>query len=217
MLPLHKIDGDGRRMLEYYRGLLLGIEDLKKQGVSDFENPSVTRHIHAEATPQHFSLTEDALIEKGTLAKLNPPFREEADRQAIIEGLKDGTIDLIATDHAPHSKEEKEKSITEAPSGMIGLETAFALAITHLVNEAGMSLSDVIKKITINPAKLYNFERGSLSVGAPADITIADINEKWIVNEKDFKSKSSNSPFIKEELTGRVKITICDGEIVYKN
>lgn len=192
-------------------------EDLKKQGVSDFENPSVTRHIHAEATPQHFSLTEDALIEKGTLAKLNPPFREEADRQAIIEGLKDGTIDLIATDHAPHSKEEKEKSITEAPSGMIGLETAFALAITHLVNEAGMSLSDVIKKITINPAVLYNFDRGSLSEGAPADITIADIKEKWIVNEKDFKSKSSNSPFIKEELTGRVKITICDGEIVYKN
>ena len=183
-------------------------EDLKKQGV---------RHIHAEATPQHFSLTEDALIEKGTLAKLNPPFREEADRLAIIEGLKDGTIDLIATDHAPHSKEEKEKSITEAPSGMIGLETAFALAITHLVNEAGMSLSDVIKKITINPAVLYNFNRGTLSLGAPADITIADINEKWIVSENDFISKSSNSPFIGEELTGRVKITICDGKIVYQN
>lgn len=182
-------------------------EDLKTQGV---------RHIHAEATPQHFSLTEDALIKKGTLAKLNPPFREEADRLAIIEGLKDGTIDLIATDHAPHSREEKEKRITEAPSGMIGLETAFALAITHLVNEAGMSISDVVKKITINPAVLYDFNRGTLSVGAPADITIADIKQKWIVNESDFKSKSCNSPFVGEELTGKIKVTICDGEIVYK-
>ncbi len=194
-------------------------EDLLKENHEKVfaENPELTRHIHAEATPQHFSLTEDALIKKGTLAKLNPPFREEEDRQAIIKGLKDGTIDLIATDHAPHSKEEKEKSITEAPSGMIGLETAFALAITHLVNEAGMDLSDVVKKITINPAKLYHFDRGTLTKGKAADITIADIKEEWIVSEEDFRSKSSNSPFIGEKLTGRVKITICDGEIVYKN
>ena len=193
------------------------IEDLKSQGIeieSDFEHcdKNFVRHIHAEATPQHFSLTEDALIAKGTLAKLNPPFREESDRLAIIEGLKDGTIDLIATDHAPHSKEEKEKSITDAPSGMIGLETAFALAITHLYHEAGMPLSDIIAKLTINPAKLYNFDRGTLSVGKKADIAIADINEKWIVSENDLKSKSKNSPFIGEELTGRIKYTICDGK-----
>lgn len=186
-------------------------KDLAKQ------ESNVIRHIHAEATPQHFSLTEDALIEKGTLAKLNPPFREEADRLAIIEGLKDGTIDLIATDHAPHAKEEKEKSITEAPSGMIGLETAFALAITHLYNEAGMNLSDIVSKITINPATLYKFDRGTLSVGKKADITIADINEKWTLKESDIKSKSKNSPFIGEELTGRVKMTICDGKIIYKD
>ena len=200
-------------------------KDLANQGVSEgFANENSaegnskpTRHIHAEATPQHFSLTEDALIEKGTLGKLNPPFREEADRLAIIEGLKDGTIDLIATDHAPHAAEEKAKSITEAPSGMIGLETAFALAVTHLVNEAGMSLSDVVSKITINPATLYKFDRGTLSVGKPADITIADVNEKWVVTEDDFKSKSHNSPFLGEELTGRIKYTICDGRIVYKN
>ena len=193
-------------------GVALVREALKK----DLSTQSV-RHIHAEATPQHFSLTEDALIIKGTLGKLNPPFREEADRLAIIEGLKDGTIDLIATDHAPHAAEEKARSITEAPSGMIGLETAFALAVTHLVNEAGMSLSDVVSKITINPAKLYKFDRGTLGAGKPADITIADISEKWIVSEDDFKSKSHNSPFIGEELTGRIKYTICDGRIVYSN
>ena len=200
-------------------------KDMANQGVSEgfaMENSAEgnskpTRHIHAEATPQHFSLTEDALIEKGTLGKLNPPFREEADRLAIIEGLKDGTIDLIATDHAPHAAEEKAKSITEAPSGMIGLETAFALAVTHLVNEAGMSLSDVVSKITINPATLYKFDRGTLGVGKPADITIADVNEKWVVTKDDFKSKSHNSPFLGEELTGRIRYTICDGRIVYKN
>ena len=193
-----------------------GVELVREALRKDLSTQSV-RHIHAEATPQHLSLTEEALIEKGTLGKLNPPFREEADRLAIIEGLKDGTIDLIATDHAPHAAEEKAKSITEAPSGMIGLETAFALAVTHLVNEAGMSLSDVVSKITINPAKLYKFDRGTLDVGKPADITIADINEKWIVSEDDFKSKSHNSPFIGEELTGRIKYTICDGRIVYSN
>ena len=200
-------------------------KDMANQGVSEgfaMENSAEgnskpTRHIHAEATPQHFSLTEDALIEKGTLGKLNPPFREEADRLAIIEGLMDGTIDLIATDHAPHAAEEKAKSITEAPSGMIGLETAFALAFTHLVKEAGMSLSDVVSKITINPATLYKFDRGTLSIGKPADITIADVNEKWVVTEDDFKSKSHNSPFLGEELTGRIRYTICDGRIVYKN
>lgn len=200
-------------------------KDMANQGVSEgfaMENSAEgnskpTRHIHAEATPQHFSLTEDALIEKGTLGKLNPPFREEADRLAIIEGLMDGTIDLIATDHAPHAAEEKAKSITEAPSGMIGLETAFALAVTHLVNEAGMSLSDVVSKITINPATLYKFDRGTLSIGKPADITIADVNEKWVVTKDDIKSKSCNTPFLGEELTGRIRYTICDGRIVYKN
>ena len=193
-----------------------GVELVREALRKDLSTQSV-RHIHAEATPQHFSLTEDALIIKGTLGKLNPPFREEADRLAIIEGLKDGTIDLIATDHAPHAADEKAKSITDAPSGMIGLETAFALAVTHLVNEAGMSLSDVVSKITINPAMLYKFDRGTLGAGKPADITIADINEKWVVSEDDFKSKSHNSPFIGEELTGRIKYTICNGRIVYSN
>ena len=149
------------------------------------------------------------------MAKLNPPFREESDRQAVIEGLRDGTIDIIATDHAPHAKEEKDKPITEAPSGILGLETAFALANMHLINESGLSVRKVVEKFTINPAKLYMLDRGTLTEGRKADITIADLNEKWIV--KEYKSKSSNSPFTGEEMTGKIKLTMCDGKIVYRD
>ena len=196
---------------------------LNVQHISSAEGVEIVRkarkapgnRIHAEATPQHFSLTEDAVIQKGTMAKLNPPFREEKDRLAIIEGLKDNTIDIIATDHAPHSKEEKEKDLTSAPSGITGLETAYSLVNMHLVNEAGMDVSDAISKLTINPAKLYNFDRGTLSEGKAADITILDPNEEWIV--KEFRSKASNSPFIGEKMTGKVKMTICNGKTVYND
>lgn len=197
-------------------GAVLNVQHISsKEGVELVRNAKKVKgnKIHAEATPGHFSLTEDAAIEKGTLAKLNPPFREESDRLAIIDGLKDGTIDIIATDHAPHAKEEKEKEITKAPSGIIGLETAYALANMHLVSEAGMSISDVIAKFTINPARLYNFDRGTLSEGKAADIAIFNPTEEWEV--KTFKSKSSNSPFLGEVLKGKTKITICDGKAVY--
>lgn len=210
------IDRDIKIALE--EGAVLNVQHISsKEGVELVRNAKKVPggRIHAEATPQHFSLTEEAVIEKGTMAKLNPPFREESDRQAIIEGLKDGTIDIIATDHAPHSKEEKEKSITEAPSGIIGLETAYALANMHLVNEAGMNISDVVAKFTINPARLYNFDRGTLSEGKAADIAIFDPKEEWTV--KEFKSKASNSPFIGEKMTGKVKLTICDGKTVYSD
>ena len=120
------------------------------------------RRIHAEATPHHFSLTEEAVIEYGANAKCNPPLRTEEDRQAIIEGLRDNTIDLIATDHAPHTAEEKNVKITDAPSGMTGLETALSLSYEKLVLEAGIPLMDVIAKLTVNPAHVYNLEAGSL-------------------------------------------------------
>ena len=126
-------------------------------------------NIHAEATPHHFTLTEDAVITFGTLAKMNPPLREESDRRAIIEGLKDGTIDMIATDHAPHSKEEKEKPITEAPSGIIGLETALPLSVTELVETGDMTLMSVLEKLTCNPADLYHLPAGRLTENGPAD------------------------------------------------
>ncbi len=171
--------------------------------------------VHAEATPHHIALTEEAVIAKGTLAKVNPPIRTEEDRLAIIEGLKDGTIDIIATDHAPHAKEEKDKPLTEAPSGMLGLEAALPLCIEKLVKEAGMSMMEVLDKLTAKPAAMYNIDRGDLRVGGPADIVIFNPDEKWTVT--GFQSKSQNSPFLGEELTGKVKYTICAGKVVYKD
>lgn len=171
--------------------------------------------VHAEATPHHIALTEEAVIAKGTFAKVNPPIRTEEDRLAIIEGLKDGTIDMIATDHAPHAKEEKDKPLTEAPSGMLGLEAALPLCIEKLVKEAGMSMMEVLDKLTAKPAAMYNIDRGELRVDGPADIVIFNPDEKWTVT--GFQSKSQNSPFLGEELTGKVKYTICKGKVVYKD
>lgn len=171
--------------------------------------------VHAEATPHHFTLTEEAIKVHGALAKMNPPLRTEEDRLAIIEGLKDGTIDLIATDHAPHSGEEKSKEpMWMAPSGITGLETSLGLGITSLVREGHLSLMELLEKMTCNPAKLYHLPGGSIEVGKPADFVIFDPEKKWQITE--FASKSSNSPFKGETLYGKIHYTICDGKIVYR-
>lgn len=170
--------------------------------------------IHAESTPHHFTLTEEALLTHGTLAKMNPPLRTEKDRQQIIQGLKDGTIDLIATDHAPHSKEEKELPLTEAPSGIIGLETSLGLGITSLVKPGHLSLMELLEKMTCNPAALYHLPAGSIQEHMPADFVIFNPDEQWDVN--DFVSKSSNSPFNGNTLYGKIHYTICGGKIVYR-
>lgn len=172
-------------------------------------------NIHAEATPHHFSLTQDAVLQYGTLAKMNPPLREEADRRAVIEGLKDGTIDIIATDHAPHSAEEKAKPITEAPSGIIGLETALALGITNLVDTNQLPIETLIERMSTAPARLYGLFAGTLSEGAPADVVIFDAGASWTVEA--FASKSSNSPFVGQTLKGKVCYTIVDGKVVFTN
>ncbi len=173
--------------------------------------------VYAEATPHHIALTEDAVIAKGTLAKMNPPLRTEEDRQAIIGGLVDGTIDFIATDHAPHSADEKARAITEAPSGIIGLETSLALCITHLVEAGHMNYVELMAKMSYNPAKYYHLEteRGHISEGANADLVLFAPKETWTV-PNTFASKAVNTPFIGETLTGQVRYTICGGEIVYK-
>lgn len=170
-------------------------------------------NIHAEATPHHFTLTEDAILQHGTLAKMNPPLRTEKDRQAIIQGLQDGSIDLIATDHAPHSQEEKSRPLTEAPSGITGLETALGLGITSLVKPGHLTLIQLLEKMTANPAALYHLPGGSIETGAPADFVIFNPDEEWIVDS--FASKSSNSPFKGMSLYGKIHYTICDGKIVY--
>ena len=169
--------------------------------------------IFAEASPHHFTLTEEDVLKYKTNAKMNPPLRTEEDRLKIIEGLKDGTINIIATDHAPHSKEEKDREFLKAPSGIVGLETALSLGLTYLVKKKHLTLCELLEKMTINPANLYNLCLGRIKEGFKADLVIFDINEKWIVN--DFCSKSSNSPFIGWELLGKVKYTICNGIVVY--
>ena len=171
--------------------------------------------IYGEVTPQHFSATEDLVLEKGALARVNPPLRTEEDRRAIIEGLKDGTLNIIATDHAPHSREEKAKDIKDAPSGMIGLETSLALGITSLVKTGELELMELLEKMTINPALLYHLDAGRLTEGGPADLVLFDPDKKWTVQDQ-FLSKANNSPFIGWELTGQVQYTICGGKVVYE-
>ena len=169
--------------------------------------------VTVEVTPHHFALTEEAVLTYGTLAKMNPPLRTEADRQALVKGLSDGTIDIIATDHAPHSREEKEKPLTEAPSGIIGLETALALAVTKLVDEGHLTMAELMAKMSLNPARLYGLECGYLAKGAPADLVIFDPNEPFTAG--NFRSKADNSPFAGWQLRGRVHYTICEGAVVY--
>lgn len=169
--------------------------------------------VTAEVTPQHLSLTDQAVLEYGTRAKLNPPLRTEADRQALISGLADGTIDIIATDHAPHSAEEKKRPIDKAPSGLIGLETALALGITNLVRPGHLSLPTLLRCMTCSPAALYGLDAGQLRESGPADLVLFRTDETWTVDK--FASKSANSPFIGKKLYGRVKATVCGGNAVY--
>ena len=155
---------------------------------------------------------KEAVLKYGTLARMNPPLRTEEDRQRIIKGLQEGTIEIIATDHAPHSKEEKDKPLDQAPSGITGIETSLALGVTELVEKGYLSMMQLLEKMTINPAKLYNMEQGRLQEGKPADVVLFDPEEEWEV--KEYKSKATNSPFTGWKLKGKVKYTICDGKII---
>ena len=175
------------------------VRQAKKQGTN----------IHAEATPHHFTLTEEAAIEYGTLAKMNPPLREEEDRLEIIRGLVDGTIDMIATDHAPHTKEEKAKPVTEAPSGIIGLETALSLGITELVAGGYLTMRQLLRLMSTNPANLYHLDAGYLAEGGPADIILIDTAAEMIPD--NYVSKASNTPFTGWKLKGKVVQTIVSG------
>ncbi len=169
--------------------------------------------IHAEATPNHFSLTEEAVRRYGSLAKINPPLRTEEDKAAIIEGLKDGTIDLIATDHAPHTVSDKNKDFPDCMSGIIGLETAFSLGLQNLVKPGHLSLHDLITLMSVNPAKLYNIDAGHILEGHPADIVIFSCDEETTYDH--FHGKSDNTPFKGQTLAGKIIHTISGGGIVY--
>lgn len=172
-------------------------------------------NIHAEATPHHISMTEEDVKVYGTCAKMNPPLRTEEDRQAIILGIVDNTLDLIATDHAPHATFEKEKDITEAPSGIIGIETSLSTSYNALVRAKKMDILQLFCKMSYNPSKLYKIDAGELAIDRTADIVVFDPNRTYIF-EKSL-SKSFNSPLKNREIMGDVVTTISSGKVIYKN
>jgi dihydroorotase len=174
-------------------------------------------HVTCEAAPHHFTLTEEAIGDYDTNAKMNPPLRAEADRRAIVEGLLDGTIDCIATDHAPHASHEKEVEFERAPNGITGLETALGLALRVLHREHGMPLAKVIALMSEHPARLIKLrDRGNLRVGSWADVVVFDAGAEWTFAANASRSKSRNTPFDGAAMLGRVRATICEGRIVYR-
>lgn len=203
-------------MLALETGACIDIQHISSGNAVDFIRyaKSIGVKVFAEATPHHFTLTEDDVLEYGVLAKMNPPLRSAEDRERIIAGLIDDTIEIIATDHAPHTADEKNVDFTKAPSGIIGLETALPLAVTELVMKNRLSMIHMLSKFTSNPARYYKLNKGNIQVGKPADVCIFDPNQEYIV--EGFKSKSSNSPFLGRSLYGKVKYTIVGGNIVHK-
>lgn len=183
------------------------IRDAKKRGVK----------ITCETCPHYFCFTVDEVLTSGTNAKMNPPLRDEKDRQAIIEALKDGTIDAIITDHAPHSEEEKERELSKAPNGIIGFETALPAINTYLIDKNLLTEMDMVKLTSYNPAKLLNLDKGEIKEGKIADLTIYDPEGSYIYTKDMIVSKSKNTPFIGKKLKGKVKYTIVNGNIVYKD
>ena len=183
------------------------IRKMKKKGVP----------ITCETCPHYFTLTEDEVLTQGALARVNPPLRTRKDVQALITGLRDGTIDAIASDHAPHSVEEKARPLARAPSGMIGLETSLAVALTQLYHTKKLDLPVLIRRMSTNPADILHISRGRMSLGAAADFVIFDPDEPWTVDPSQFASKSRNTPFAGRKVKGRVKYTIAKGRVVYQD
>jgi dihydroorotase len=172
--------------------------------------------VTAEACPHHLSLTEDAVIGYNTNAKMNPPLRTAEDVEAIREAVRDGTIDLVATDHAPHHYDEKEREFADAPNGIVGLETALAVVIKWLVKPGLIDLATLIDRMSVSPARTFNLPGGSLGRGSVADVTVFDPNREWTVEASKFKSKGRNSPYVGHTLQGVVMCTIVGGKIVHQ-
>ncbi|MBT5831530.1 MAG: dihydroorotase [Candidatus Latescibacteria bacterium] len=172
--------------------------------------------VTAEASPHHIALTDEDVRIYGTAGKMSPPLRAKEDQDAVIAGLQDGTIDALATDHAPHTNEEKLRAFTESPNGILGFETAVGILFTKLVHTHTLSLNDTLAKLTIEPARILGIEGGTLSIGKAADITIIDPDQEWVVDANQFKSKSPNTPFHGWTLKGRATTTILSGRITHQ-
>ena len=172
--------------------------------------------VTAEACPHHFTLTHETCEDYNTNAKMNPPLREPEDREAIRQGLRDGVIDAICTDHAPHHYDAKEREFDNAPNGIIGLETALGLAITELVEPGLLTIAGLISRMSAIPARIFNLAGGTLAPGAPADVLVADPKVRWTVDPAEFFSKSRNTPFAGRQLTGRADVTVVRGQVVFE-
>lgn len=183
------------------------VRQFKKKGV----------RITCETCPQYFTLTEEEILAQGSMARVNPPLRTWKDVEGIIAGLQDGTIDAIVTDHAPHSAEEKARPLTEAPSGMVGLETSLAVSLTALYHTGKLDLSTLLRKMTVEPARILGIDRGRLALGSDGDAVIFDPDEEWTVDPEQFASKGRNTPFGGRRLKGRVKYTIVGGTVIYQD
>jgi dihydroorotase len=173
--------------------------------------------VTAEVCPHHFTLSDEDIIGDDSNYKMNPPLRSKEDIIALKEGLKNNTMDVIATDHAPHSEEEKNNSIRNAPFGIVGLETAFALTMTELVHSGYLTPMQMVEKLSKNPANILDINKGTLQPGYIADIVIADPNEEYLIDVKEFVSKGKNTPFAGKKVKGRIKYTLVDGKVVFKD
>ncbi len=204
-------------ILAEYTGAHIHLQHISSKFAVDVIRRAKTRgaRITAEATPHHIALTDDALATYDPNLKMNPPLRTEEDRQAIIAGLRDGTIDIIATDHAPHTDYEKDKEFDFAPNGILGLETALAVTLDVLGRQHRFKLPFILDLMTRRPARLLHLAGGTLEVGAEADVCLFDPAEKWTYDAKAGFSKSNNSPWTGQTLTGRVKTTLVGGRVVF--
>jgi dihydroorotase len=172
--------------------------------------------VTAEATPHHLLLTETAVEGYRTVAKMNPPLRTESDRAAVEEGFLDGTLDTLATDHAPHHYDEKEQAFDDAPFGIVGLETALGLLLTHLVSAGKLSLTTLVERMSLNPARAFGLKAGTLAEGVAGDVTVVDAAFEWTADPSTFISKSRNTPFGGQALRGRAVLTVVGGKIVHE-
>ena len=183
------------------------VRQAKKRGV----------RVTAEVTPQHLTLTDECVDLYDSSTKINPPLRSKQDCDALLAGLKDGTIDAIVTDHSPHAQEEKDREYMYAPSGFPGLETSLGIMLTDLYQAGKLDLKTIVSKMTWEPAKVLQLSAGTLNVGSPADVTVIDLNQEWTVEAQKFYTKGSHSPFVGRKLKGKAVMTFVDGNLVMQN
>ncbi len=206
-------------LLAEYAGARVHVAHISSARSVDIVRAAKARGVRvtAEVTPQHLTMTDDLVNLYDSSTKINPPLREEKDCKALLEGLKDGTIDAIVTDHSPHAQEEKDREYIYAPSGFPGLETSLGVMLTDVYGKGLLGLPEILEKMTINPAKILGLDAGSLEVGKRADLTVIDPALEWVVDAKKFYTRGSHSPFVGRKLTGKAVLTMVDGKVVMRD